>query len=140
MVHLLDVNVLIALLDQDHAHHHRAWKFFDEQAHSGWATCPLTENGLLRILSHPGYPAGPGSAEIARLWLVNLKQHGGHQFWPDDLSLLDTRRFPSLPPGKHLTDAYLLALAVQRGGKLATLDRGIDSRWVAGATDSIAFL
>jgi uncharacterized protein len=132
MIHLLDVNVLIALLDGNHAHHEAAKAFFSSIATTGWATCPLVENGYLRIVGAAAYPHGPGSPALAAQSLRSAKEQPGHQFWPDDLSLADPAKFPTLPASQHLTDCYLLALAVARGGKLATLDLRIDPTWVAG--------
>jgi uncharacterized protein len=134
---LLDANVLIALGDADHVHHDRAMRFFGGHAVTGgWATCPLTENAFLRILGHAGYQGGPGSPELARRSLLSIITVPGHQFWPDSVSLADTRSFPSLPPSGRLTDLYLLALAVQRGGRLATLDRRIDPGLISGGPDA----
>jgi hypothetical protein len=123
---LLDVNVLIALIDPAHPHHEPALSFFKRNSNSGWATCPLTENGLLRILGNPLYPGGPGSPEEARILLRSLTAMPGHQFWPDELSLIDPRIFPNLPASKSLTDLYLLALAASRQACFATFDRRID--------------
>lgn len=124
---LLDANILIALADTDHVHHGRAMRFFGGHAVTeGWATCPLTENAFLRILGHAKYQSGPGSPDSARRSLLSITRAPGHQFWPDALSLTDLRIFPTLTQSKHLTDLYLLALAIKRGGRLATLDQRID--------------
>lgn len=125
-MHLLDVNVVIALLDPAHTHHLPAKRFFKTAASAGWATCPLTENGVLRILGHPAYPDGPDSPDEARILLASLTVLPGHQFWPDDQTLLDARRHVRLPSARHLTDYYLLALAVSRQARFATFDRAID--------------
>lgn len=128
---LLDVNVLIALADADHEHHRRASEFFTRHRGEGWATCPITENGFLRIVGSPNYPRGPGSPQLARELLASLCAHPDHHFWPDDLSL---RNYSDLPGSKKLTDHYLLAMAIHRKGRLATFDRRIDaSRFVGGA-------
>ncbi|MEX2606170.1 MAG: TA system VapC family ribonuclease toxin [Kiritimatiellia bacterium] len=126
MMVLLDVNVLIALLDPAHPHHAPALTFFKRVSLTGWATCPLTENGLLRILGNPRYPDGPGSPGEARILLRSLTSMPGHQFWPDDPSLTDQRIFPRLPTSKGLTDLYLLALAASRQARFATFDHRID--------------
>lgn len=123
---LLDVNVLIALLDPAHPHHTPALTFFKREALSGWATCPLTENGLLRNLGNPRYPDGPGSPQEARILLRSLTSMPGHQFWPDEPTLTDPRIFPRLPTSQGLTDLYLLALAASRQARFATFDRRID--------------
>ncbi len=128
---LLDINILIALADPDHVHHDRAEAFFLANHKAGWATCPITENGFVRIISHPKYPKGPGSPDLARDVLRQLCAHEGHRFWPDDVSL---RSFGSLPVSKHLTDQYLLSLAIHRQGKLATFDGHINAALIPGGT------
>lgn len=125
-MYLFDVNVLIALLDPVHPHHPTAISFFKRVSLSGWATCPLTENGLLRILGNPLYPGGPGSPDEARILLNSLTAMPGHQFWPDEPSLTDLKTFPRIPSSKGLTDFYLLALAASRQVRFATFDRRID--------------
>ena len=85
---LLDVNVLISLLDADHSLHARATKWFAAHARRGWASCPITQNGCIRIMSHPTYPnALPVSAVMDRL--AEASASSFHEFWADDLSLLD---------------------------------------------------
>jgi toxin-antitoxin system PIN domain toxin len=135
MIHLLDANVLIALGDANHPHRVAALKFFEKSATlDGWATCPLTENAFIRILGSSSYPNGLGSTAEARRLLDALRAAPGHQFWPDDVSLSDTRLFPSFPSSKHLTDLYLLGLAVKHGGRLATFDTSIDASLVLGGS------
>ena len=130
---LFDANLLIALGEAGHIHGDAALRFFTEHAvRDGWATCPLTENAFLRILSNPTYPRGPGSTTAARDLLTTLTSAPGHQFWPDNHSLLDARRFPRLPAAQQLTDVYLLALAVSRHARLATFDRSLDTACVLG--------
>ncbi|MCX6868904.1 MAG: VapC toxin family PIN domain ribonuclease [Verrucomicrobia bacterium] len=127
MIHLLDVNVLIALGDVSHPHADAALRFFEKHAvREGWATCPLVENAFIRIVGRTNYPGGPGSTGEARRMLLSLLNAPGHQFWPDALSFADPRMFPDLPTSRNLTDLYLLALAVKRGGRLATFDQNID--------------
>ena len=133
MTTLLDVNVLIALGDAGHVHEAEALRLFEREAvPGGWATCPLTENAFVRILSHPKYPRALGGAVEARRLLQRLLAVPGHEFWPDEISLSDSGIFPSLPASGHLTDTYLLALAVKRGGRLATFDSGIDATIIPG--------
>lgn len=131
-MYLLDVNVLIALLDSDHVHFRRASLWFERIRGEVWATCPITENGVIRILGGPVYRSGPGSTRLARDLLSGLTRQPGHQFWPDDLSLLDRKLVASLPESRQITDAYLLALAVQRKARLATLDERIDPMLISG--------
>lgn len=133
MITLLDASVLIALGDAGHVHEAAALRFFENEAvPGGWATCPITENAFLRILSHPAYPRSLGSPTESRRVLSRLLAAPGHQFWPDDLSLTDTRLCPALPTSQHLTDHFLLALAVKHGGRLATFDAGVDASLVPG--------
>jgi hypothetical protein len=131
---LLDVNVLIALLDADHSLHPRAIEWFGEQARAGWASCPITQNGCIRIMSHGGYPnALPVQAVMQRL--ADACAGTFHEFWPDDLSLLDaTVADPARIHGpRQLTDLYLLALAVRRAGRFVTFDAAVSIDAVRGA-------
>ena len=90
------------------------------------------ENGFLRIFVDHRYPGGPGNPQAARLILDGLMASPGHQFWPDDLSLADRLAFPSLPTSKHLTDLYLLGLAVKHGARFATFGHSVDSSILPG--------
>jgi hypothetical protein len=131
---LLDVNVLIALLDADHSMHARATQWFAANARSGWASCPITENGCVRVMSHPGYPnALPVRAVMERLREATSSAY--HEFWPDDISLLDAQiADPTRIHGpRQLTDVYLLALAVRQGGRFVTFDASVSLSAVRGA-------
>jgi len=139
-MHLLDVNVLIALVDQQHAHHVRARTWFLSPERQAWATCPLTENAVVRILGNPTYPAYEGDTNDARGSLNVLISNPGHQFWPDDLSLRDEKTFPNLAGLKHLTDLYLLALTVSHEGRFATLDERIDPGMVTSGAGAYFLL
>lgn len=132
---LLDVNVLIALLDVDHPLHSSAATWLKSNAAHGWASCPLTENGCVRIMSQPGYSHPlAASAVIARL--AEAAAGPSHEFWPADVSLLDrTIVDPSRVLGpRQVTDLYLLALAVRHGGRFVTYDGGVPLSAVRGAT------
>ncbi len=123
---LLDVNVLIALLDADHSLHARATQWFAGHARGGWASCPITQNGCIRIMSHPGYPnALSVRAVMARLAEASASTF--HEFWPDDVSLLDAKVVdPTRIHGpRQLTDFYLLALAVRHAGQFITFDTSV---------------
>jgi len=123
---LLDVNVLIALLDSDHTSHAVAFGWFKEHAREGWASCPITQNGCVRIMSNPGYPnALPIQSVMKRL--ADACEDKVHEFWSDDVSLLDPNTIDStrIHGPRQLTDIYLLALAVQRAGRFVTFDTGI---------------
>ncbi|MBP8803378.1 MAG: TA system VapC family ribonuclease toxin [Xanthomonadales bacterium] len=132
---LLDINVLIALLDGGHSHHPQALAWFLANAGSGWASCPLTQNGCVRILSQPGY-ARPLPLLAVADRLRTFTASPAHQFWPDDLSMLDTQilRLDRIHGPAQITDAYLLALAVAHGGRFATFDERIATATVPGAT------
>jgi toxin-antitoxin system PIN domain toxin len=140
MSFLLDVNVLIALTDSRHQHHRRAADWFEADPHRPWATCPITENGFVRILGHKNYPDFAGDTLAAREVLEKLCLLPGHQFWPDDLSLRDRSKFESMPDSRHLTDHYLLALAVGRKGLLVTLDRAVDPSSVWGGDKALLMI
>ncbi len=122
---LLDVNVLIALVDPAHVQHDAAHDWFAQRGHAAWASCPLTENGLVRIVGNARYPNSPGTPAAVLRLLAGLRALPGHAFWPDDISLLDTGHFDStrlLSPAQ-VTDSYLLALARAHHGQLASFDR-----------------
>lgn len=123
---LLDVNVLIALLDTAHVRHAAARAWLEANIEGGWASCPITQNGCIRILSQPAYPGSqPPSLVAARL--AEAVGTRWHAFWPDDLSLLDPGcvHWSHVLGSRQLTDVYLLALAVRQGGRLVTFDRTI---------------
>lgn len=132
---LLDVNVLIALLDADHASHSSALAWFGEHARSGWASCPITQNGCVRIMSHPGYPNAHTVLEVVQR-LRSATADRTHMFWPDSESLLDARLVDAtrVHGPRQLTDVYLLGLAVRNGGRLVTFDASIAMNAVKGAT------
>src|SRR6266581_7350077 len=131
---LLDVNVLIALLDADHSLHMRATKWFVDHARAGWASCPITENGCMRIMSHPAYP-NPAPVRAVMERLQEAGANSVHEFWPDDISLLDPRVADSARiHGPHqLTDLYLLALAVRHRGQFVTFDSSVARDAIVGA-------
>lgn len=141
-MYLLDVNLLISLCDEDHVHHRRAKSWFRKSQANGWATCPLTENALLRIMGHPDYPRGPGTPAAVVPILQQLRAHPNHTFIADSISLAEADRIPSLESAtpKMLTDLYLLALAVSQGCQLATLDQRIQPNLVIGAPKSLCVI
>ena len=128
---LLDVNVLVALFDADHASHAEALRWFDANEGEGWASCPITQNGCIRVMSQPGYPNNmPVAAIVERL--RDAVSHRTHAFWPDDVSALELDATRIHGP-RQLTDLYLLALAVAKSGRLVTFDRSIPLEAVPGA-------
>jgi toxin-antitoxin system PIN domain toxin len=132
-VGLLDVNVLIALIDPAHEFHDSAHAWFKGNRRNGWATCPITENGCLRIMSKAGYPFPGLGVDRIRVILAELVQLEGHHFWPDSFSMLEANRFELGEAGpRHVTDLYLVGLAITFGGRLVTFDRTIPWRAVTG--------
>ena len=133
---LLDVNVLIGLLDGNHTHHATVSDWFASHIDHGWASCPLTQNGCVRIISQPRYPNALGVAE-AVMRLREAVSTPWHRFLPDDVSLLDdavVNRQQLIGP-RQVTDVYLLALAVSHGVRLVTLDKSVSFVAVRGASD-----
>ncbi|MDO5652605.1 MAG: PIN domain-containing protein [Brachymonas sp.] len=138
---LLDINVWIALLDDDHPHNKQAQNWFAQ--HQPIATCPLTENGVMRIINAPGYSRlGWIGFDIVRNKLAEICADSDHQFWPDNISLVrdDVLDYTRLSGHNQLTDAYLLALAVQHNGALVTFDQRIGLAAVHGATAEHLFV
>ena len=133
---LLDVNVLIGLLDAAHIHHQRASQWLEQSLHHGWASCPLTQNGCLRIMAQPGYQQ-PQPLRTLVAMLARSTAAPFHEFWPDDVSLLDAARFEHghIHSPRQLTDLYLLALAMRHGGRLVTFDRRMPLSAVPGASE-----
>jgi uncharacterized protein len=133
---LLDVNVLIALMDAAHVHHQLARSWLEENIQNGWASCPITQNGCIRILSQSAYPGSEPAAVIAAR-LADAAATPWHEFWPDNLSLLeqDCLDWKHVLGSRQITDAYLLAVAVHRGGRLVTLDRAVPLAVVPGAEE-----
>jgi toxin-antitoxin system PIN domain toxin len=121
---LLDVNVLIALLWEEHPFHKRCAEWFAGVAKAGWATCPMTEAGCVRILSSPAFTANPPSvASALRILQTATESATGHHFWNDDLPLSALRaRWSRGLSHKQITDAYLLALAIHHEGCVVTFD------------------
>jgi toxin-antitoxin system PIN domain toxin len=134
MVFLLDANVLIALLDPAHVRHEQAHEWFAAVGHQAWATCPMTENAVPRIIGHARYPNSPGTPAAVMPLMTTLRALPGHVFWPDDISLLNTDICDAtrLLHTDQITDSYLLALARAHGGKLATFDRRMVTDAVPG--------
>lgn len=139
MTYLLDINVLVALFDAAHVHHEAAHRWFAAVGNSSWATCPITENGVVRVLSNPAYPtvsANPGEvAERLRIF----SSEPGHVFWQDAVSLIDSTRFDvsRLRGHQQITDLYLAGLAARHAGKLATFDTSIPVAALVGAPGDV---
>ncbi len=131
---LLDVNILIALFDVPHVHHGRAHSWWTAHRSSGWASCPLTQNGFAHVISKPGY-SRPIALQTALSALAAQLGQPDHEFWPDEISITDSQLFDhsNLFGPKQITDVYLLGLAVKNGGRLVTFDRGLPLKAVRGA-------
>jgi uncharacterized protein len=136
--YLLDVNVLIALIDPIHVFHNRAHAWFRSTGGHAWATCPLTENAVIRIVGSSRYANSPGTPAAVAAVLGTFCAHPGHEFWPDDISLL---RSPGIDQARllnssQITDSYLLALAQHHGGQFASLDARMVMDAVHGGASS----
>lgn len=124
---LLDTNVLIALSWPSHTCHVIAQRWFERNAKEGWATCPLTECGFVRVMSNPAFSIHALSpSEALQLLTANLSDPR-HQFLSDDLNLRAALKntLTSITGHQQITDAYLVGLANHHRCRLATLDRGV---------------
>lgn len=139
MTCLLDVNVLVALFDPTHVHHEIAHRWFGQQKPRGWATCPITENGLVRVLTNPSYPMKGFLADALLVRLRDFCASGGHAFLAADVSLTDAKRFDlAVVRGhKQLTDIYLLGLAEAHRARLATFDGSISAAALASKNQRV---
>ena len=137
--YLFDVNVLIALIDPTHLQHDRAHAWFASTGKTAWATCPITENGVIRIVGSSRYPNSPGNPSAVAEIVDILCGLGGHEYWPDDISIFDKSRFDAdrLLDSAQITDSYLLGLARAHSAKLATFDRHIVTDAVIGGMKAL---
>ena len=127
MVSLLDVNLLIALAWPSHVHHSPALRWFKQNQAKGWATCPVTQSGFVRISSNPRISPDIRTPQEALALLKRIVALPHHVFWPDDISIADSELLDAgrLQGHRQVTDAHLVALALARKGRLATLDAGV---------------
>jgi uncharacterized protein len=141
-IFLLDVNVLIALVDPAHVQHDLAHEWFSRVGKKSFATCPITENALLRIVGHPKYPNSPGPPSAVAPSLVAIRTLPGHHFWPDKISVADEPHIDVARLASHsrVTDSYLLALAQAHGGRLASMDHRLAIDAVPGGAGSLTLL
>lgn len=139
---LLDVNVLIALIDPAHLQHDQAHGWFARVGRRSFATCPITENGLVRIVGHPRYPNSPGPPSSVAQSLAAMRALPGHHFWPDKISIADGAHVHAALLASHssVTDTYLLALARAHGGRLASMDRRLAVDAVPGGVESLELI
>ncbi len=138
--YLLDVNLLLTLLDPLHVHHEIARAWFRNTGRAAWATCPLTENGFLRVASHHSYPNRPGDVPAVLGILRRFCSTDGHHFWSDDVSFRDVPRPNAVVTSGQVTDVYLLALAAHHAGKLATLDRRLPATAIERGPEHLELL
>jgi uncharacterized protein len=135
--YLLDVNALIALLDPTHTHHDRAHHWFGGPGKEDWISSPTTENGTVRIVSHPRY-SNTQPVPIVLESLESLTRVGRHRFVPDSVSLLAAAVVRTkLLSSAQVTDTYLLQLAQSLGARLATFDRRIVTSAVSNAEEAV---
>ncbi|MES1242044.1 MAG: TA system VapC family ribonuclease toxin [Acidobacteriota bacterium] len=144
MTALLDVNLLVALAWPNHVHHASALTWFRRNQAAGWATCPLTQSGFVRVSSNPACVSEAKSPQEAIQLLRRIVALPHHVFWGDDISFASSEFLDSvhLVGYRQVTDAHLLALAQNRGGRLATLDgriRGLVPRG-HNVTDVVHFV
>ena len=139
---LLDVNVLVALAWPNHVHHATALAWFDEVGRAGFATCSVTQSGFVRVSSNQRAIPDARSPREAREILRRITALPGHVFWPDDINLASSAHIAWERLGSHaqVTDAHLLALAIRRGGQLATLDRGVLDLAPEGRAECVVML
>ena len=121
---LLDVNALVALAWDSHVHHQAVRRWFAANRENGWATCPVTESGFVRVSSNPKVLASAIAVADARRVLAALREVGAHRFVIDDVSPVDPD-FPPIVGHRQVTDAQLLTLARRNGSRLVTFDTGI---------------
>ena len=139
---LLDVNTLLALLDPQHVFHDAAHTWVEMTPQARWLTCPMVQNGAVRVASQSAYPNPLGTAAAVREVLRAFCSDPRHEFCADDLSLLDTDHLvrPDLLTPSRITDVYLLALARQHRARLATFDRRIPVEAIHEGRASLALL
>ena len=137
MRRLLDINVLIALCDPNHVDHQRIAAWFEEIGGKAWVSCPITENGFVRILSNPNYPGLAGNVSVATRLLQELRKQKGHEFWANDYSIVDgTVDLSRLVGHKQITNLYLLGLAVRGKGRFSSVDRHIPAELIQGGVEA----
>ena len=138
-VALLDVNVLVALFQPDHVYHDLAHDWFAEHRRDGWATCPITETGVVRLLANPRLPMGGIAVSAIVERLRRLQSDRAHEWWEASISLADAALFQlsAVRGHRQVTDVYLAGLAHARGGKLVTFDGAVPWSAVTGARPSL---
>ena len=140
MISLLDVNVLISLLDSNHEHHSIVLDWWNGNE-DGWASCPITQNRYLRIVTQEKYK-NRISIETTIQKLERATSTSKHKFLPDDISLLQTELFEyqHIQGHKQMADIYLLALSIQHGAQFVTLDTSIATNPVKKAAEDSLYV
>lgn len=135
---LLDVNVLVALFFPEHVHHEIAHDWFADHRRDGWATCPITENGFVRVATQQPTESGVIRAAEALEHVGRFCSDEHHHQWTDAVSMTDAKLFVPefIASHRHVTDIYLLGLARKMKGALVTFDRHIPLSAVRGATSA----
>jgi hypothetical protein len=131
--YLLDLNVLVALIDDEHVHYRAAHRWFNSLEHEEWGVCPLTEAGLVRLTTNPS--AGPmlHTFTEANAMLEEIATWTGYCYWPitESWAALTAPFAARISGHQQVTDAYLLGIAIKEDGVLVTFDRGL--KYLAGA-------
>lgn len=138
MTSLFDVNTLVAIADAGHVYHRRIHRWLTAHPDDTWASCPQTESGFIRVLTHPLYRGGPVSPAEAIATLRNMKAVAsrGHIFWSEPVSLTDPALIDpaKAPADRRIADVYLAALAFRHHARLVTFDDDIPWQAVIGAS------
>lgn len=139
MVKLIDINVLLALTWPNHLHHAASRHWFKNACPQGWATCPFTESGFIRLSSNPKVFADAVSPRQALKILQSLKNRGSYEFWPSSISLTDwpQEMMQRLTGYRQVTDLYLICLALSKKGSLVTFDRKLQELLPTGKADGL---
>jgi toxin-antitoxin system PIN domain toxin len=139
VTYLLDINVLVALFDSAHVHHEPAHRWFEKIGQLSWATCPITQNGFVRVVSNPAYPTVVATPAEATDHLRILCTRQEHVFWPDIVTFTDASLFDlsQLRGHQQITDMYLAGLALRHDGMLATFDTRIPVGALVGVARSV---
>ncbi len=141
---LLDVNVMVALLDPGHIHHELAHQWWAGHAGRPWATCAITENGLIRVLTQPRYPNRVETVAEATGLLGQWKNahRATHRWWPIDVTLTDETLYETekLTGPAQVTDACILGVACRHGGAVVSFDQALPWQAVAGGSPQLVEL
>jgi toxin-antitoxin system PIN domain toxin len=129
---LLDLNVLIALTDDCHQHHKKAWSWLKTIGQQSWGVCPLTEAGYVRVTTNPAAHSGARTLSKSANVLRELAREPGYCYWPisDSWATLTAPFADRIFGHQQVTDAYLLGLAIKENGVLVTFDRAM--KFMAG--------